>query len=319
MDEIKTVSIVVPCYNEQETVELFFNEIKKVFSGEILKELRYNILYINDGSTDQTLNIMKKLKSESDIVNYISFSRNFGKEAAIYAGLEKAEGDYIALMDADLQDPPGMLEDMYLAIKNEGYDCVATKRFSRKGEPLIRSYFAGIFYRLINLISKTEVVNGARDFRLMTKQMVDSILSLREYNRFSKGLFGWVGYDVKWLAYENVERAAGQTKWSFWGLFIYALDGILAFSVVPLALSSFLGVFISFVSVLVIIAIGLRTIFLGDPVSGWPSMASLVSFIGGLQLLSLGIIGQYLAKIYMETKNRPIYIIKETSLKNMDK
>jgi glycosyltransferase involved in cell wall biosynthesis len=315
MEDRKNLTIVVPCYNEQESIGHFYNEIKRISKIGLLQEININILFVNDGSKDNTLSIIKEMALDYENISYISFSRNFGKESAIYAGLENAKGDYFALMDVDLQDPPGLLEEMYLAIKNEGYDCVATRRFSRKGEPLIRSYFAKQFYKIINLISKTEVVDGARDFRIFTKQYVQALLTIKEYNRFSKGLFSWVGFKVKWLAYENIERVAGRTKWSFWSLFLYSIDGILAFSIVPLALASLLGVFIFFISLLGIIAIAMRTLFFGDPVSGWPSLATIVSFIGGLQLLCLGIIGQYLAKTYLETKNRPLYIIKESKLK----
>lgn len=312
MKDIKTLTIVVPCYNEEESIGLFYDEILKISKVDTFKELSIQVIFVNDGSTDNTLKVLKNLGSSFENVSYISFSRNFGKEAAIYAGFENSKGDFIALMDADLQDPPALLEEMYLLIKNEEYDCVATKRISRKGEPIIRSYFAKIFYKIMNSISKTEIVDGARDFRLMTRQMAESILSLGEYNRFSKGIFSWVGYKVKWLSYENIERVAGTTKWSFWSLFLYSMDGILAFSVVPLAISSILGVIISIISLLGIIIVVVRTLVFGDPVSGWPSLAVIVSFIGGLQLLCLGIIGQYLSKTYLETKKRPIYIIKES-------
>ena len=312
MKDIKTLTIVVPCYNEEESIGLFYDEILKISKVDTFKELSIQVIFVNDGSTDNTLKVLKNLGSSFENVSYISFSRNFGKEAAIYAGFENSKGDFIALMDADLQDPPAMLEEMYLLIKNEEYDCVATKRISRKGEPIIRSYFAKIFYKIMNSISKTEIVEGARDFRLMTRQMAESILSLGEYNRFSKGIFSWVGYKVKWLSYENIERVSGTTKWSFWSLFLYSMDGILAFSVVPLAISSILGVIISIISLLGIIIVVVRTLVFGDPVSGWPSLAVIVSFIGGLHLLCLGIIGQYLSKTYLETKKRPIYIIKES-------
>ncbi len=289
---------------------------KKVSQNSgLLKEVNIKIGFVDDGSTDDTLTIIKEMASTSDDISYISFSRNFGKEAAIYAGLEKFKGDYVAIMDADLQDPPDLLKDMYLSIKNLGYDCVAARRVSRKGEPLLRSYFARKFYQIINLISKIEFVDGARDFRLMTRQMVEAILSLKEYNRFSKGLFNWVGFNVKWVTYENIERVKGHTKWSFWSLFLYSIDGIVGFSVLPLALSSFIGVCISGISFLGMIVIIVRKLFWGDPVSGWPSMMSIFSFIGGMQLLCLGIIGQYLAKTYLETKNRPLYLIKEFNLK----
>ena len=310
----KKLTIIVPCYNEQESIRLFYDEVKKNSMVGALQEVIINILFINDGSTDNTLEIIKEMAYKYKNISYISFSRNFGKESAIYAGLENSIGDYCAIMDADLQDPPCLLEEMYLSIKNDEYDCVATRRISRKGEPIIRSYFAKKFYTIINKISKIEIVDGARDFRLMTRQMVDAILSLKEYSRFSKGLFSWVGFKVKWLAYENIERVTGQSKWSFWKLLLYSMEGILAFSVVPLSLASLLGVLISFVALLGIISIFLRTIILGDPVPGWPSIAVIVSFIGGLQLFCIGIIGQYLSKTYLETKKRPIYIVKELKL-----
>ncbi len=312
----KILTIIVPCYNEQESVRLFYAEIEKISKSKVLQELDIHLLFIDDGSSDSTIEILKEIAYKSNNVGYISFSRNFGKEAAIYAGLENSTGDYCALMDADLQDPPGLLEGMYLSIKNEGYDCVATRRVSRKGEPFFRSFFAKRFYKIINLISNTEIVDGARDFRLMTRQMVDAITSLREYHRFSKGLFSWVGFKVKYISYENIERVAGKTKWSFWGLFLYSIDGILAFSTIPLAFVSLVGVIVSFVSILAIIFIAVRKILFGDPVAGWASLATIISFIGGLQLFCLGIIGQYLSKTYMETKKRPIYIIKESDFKN---
>ncbi len=315
MQSTQSLTIVIPCFNEQETIRLLHDNISELSHAAPFSEVAIDVLFVNDGSTDRTLGIMKEIAAAHDNVRFISFSRNFGKEAAIYAGLERSRGDFVAVMDADMQDTPGLLAEMYLSIKNEGYDCVATKRCSRTGEPRLRSYFANKFYTIINSISKTEIVPGARDYRLMTRQMVDAIVSLKEYNRFSKGLFSWVGFNVKWLAYENVARAAGRSKWSFWSLFVYSIDGIIGYSAVPLAISSLLGVLISFMSLLAIIAIAVRTIFFGDPVAGWPSLATIVSFIGGLQLLCLGIIGQYLAKTYLETKNRPIYIIKESNLR----
>ena len=244
-------------------------------------------------------------------MHYLSFSRNFGKEAAIYAGLQHAKGDFVVLMDADLQDPPALLDEMYTAITEEGYDSVATRRVSRKGEPPIRSFFARMFYKLINKISKADIVDGARDYRLMTRQMVDAILSMSEYNRFSKGIFGWVGFRTKWLAYENVERVAGETKWSFWKLFLYSMEGIIAFSTTPLALASVFGFLLCLVAVVAVLFIIVRTLVWGDPVSGWPSLVCIITFIGGIQLFCMGILGQYLAKTYLETKKRPIYILRE--------
>ena len=306
---MKKISLVVPCYNEEETVNLFYDEIQKIKSD--FKGVSFEMLFVNDGSSDKTLEILRKLSSKDD-VRYISFSRNFGKEAAMYAGLEAATGDYVAIMDADLQDPPALLHEMYEILESGEYDSVATRRVSRKGEPIIRSFFARLYYKIINKISKTEIVDGARDFRLMTRQMVNSVLSLKEYNRFSKGIFSWVGYRTKWLEYENTPRVAGETKWSFWKLFLYSLDSIVAFSTVPLSIASVMGILFCFVAFLIIIFIIVRTIMFGDPTSGWPSMVCIMFFIGGVQLLCVGIMGQYLSKAYLEVKRRPIYIISET-------
>ena len=306
---MKKISLVVPCYNEEETVNLFYDEIQKIKSD--FKGVSFEMIFVNDGSSDKTLEILRKLSSKDD-VRYISFSRNFGKEAAMYAGLEAATGDYVAIMDADLQDPPALLHEMYEILESGEYDSVATRRVSRKGEPIIRSFFARLYYKIINKISKTEIVDGARDFRLMTRQMVNSVLSLKEYNRFSKGIFSWVGYRTKWLEYENTPRVAGETKWSFWKLFLYSLDSIVAFSTVPLSIASVMGILFCFVAFLIIIFIIVRTIMFGDPTSGWPSMVCIMFFIGGVQLLCVGIMGQYLTKAYLEVKRRPIYIISET-------
>ena len=306
---MKKISLVVPCYNEEETVNLFYDEIQKIKSD--FKGVSFEMLFVNDGSSDKTLEILRKLSSKDD-VRYISFSRNFGKEAAMYAGLEAATGDYVAIMDADLQDPPALLHEMYEILESGEYDSVATRRVTRKGEPIIRSFFARLYYKIINKISKTEIVDGARDFRLMTRQMVNSVLSLKEYNRFSKGIFSWVGYRTKWLEYENTPRVAGETKWSFWKLFLYSLDSIVAFSTVPLSIASVMGILFCFVAFLIIIFIIVRTIMFGDPTSGWPSMVCIMFFIGGVQLLCVGIMGQYLSKAYLEVKRRPIYIISET-------
>lgn len=311
---MEKISVVVPCYNEEEALEYFYKEICNVANE--MNQFSFEFIFVNDGSKDRTLERLKELHKHDKRVRYISFSRNFGKEAAMFAGFENAEGDYITIMDADLQDPPHMLVDMMKAIKEEGYDCVATRRTTRKGEPPIRSFFARSFYRLINRISKTEVVDGARDFRLMTRQMVDAILSLSENNRFSKGIFGWVGFETKWLEYENVERVAGETKWSFWKLFLYSIDGIVAFSTVPLAIASVVGFILCLVSVIAIGVIITKTILWGDPVSGWPSLACIIFFVGGIQLFSIGIVGQYLSKTYLETKRRPIYIMKESEKTN---
>ncbi len=308
---MKKISVIVSCYNEQEAIPYFYEEIIK--TAKEMDYVDFEFLFVNDGSKDNTLNILKELAKKDKRVRYISFSRNFGKEAAMLAGLENARGDYITLMDADLQDPPAMLPEMYRLITEEGYDQVGTRRVTRKGEPPIRSFFARCFYKLINKMSKVEMVDGARDYRLMTRQVVDSIISLKEYNRYSKGLFSFVGYDTKWLEYENVNRVAGETKWSFWKLFKYAIEGIVAFTTVPLTLSSVFGIIFCLLSIIGIIFIVVRTLAFGDPVSGWPSLVCIILLLSGIQLLSLGIIGQYLAKAYLETKHRPIYIVKETS------
>lgn len=307
---MEKISVIVPCYNEQESMPLFYEEICKV--AESFKHVDFEFIFVNDGSRDRTLSIARDLSKNDKRVRYISFSRNFGKEAAILAGLEYSVGDYVAIMDADLQDPPSLLLDMYAGIKNEGYDCVATRRVSRKGEPPIRSFFAKCYYKLINKISKTEIVDGARDYRLMSRQMVDSILELKEYNRFSKGIFSWVGYETKWLEYKNVERVAGTTKWSFWKLFLYSLESIVAFSTVPLAIASIMGLLFFLVSVIMIIFIIVKTLTIGDPVAGWPSLVCIIFFVSGVQLFSIGVIGQYLSKLYLEVKRRPVYIVKET-------
>ena len=307
----KLLSVIVSCYNEEETVPLFYEEINKI--SKKMDYLDFEFIFVNDGSKDKTLDILKKLHKKDKRVKYYSFSRNFGKEAAMYAGLCSSNGDYVTLMDADLQDPPSMLEEMYNYIVKDGYDCVGTRRVTRKGEPPIRSFFARIFYKLINKMSKIEMVDGARDYRLMTRQMVNSIIDMKEYNRYSKGLFSFVGYNTKWLEYENVERVAGETKWSFWKLFIYAIDGICAFSTVPLVASAVIGVVFCIISFIMILVIIIKTLAFGDPVSGWPSMVCIMFMISGIQLLVMGIMGEYLAKTYLETKGRPIYIIKESS------
>lgn len=304
------ISVIVSCYNEEESIPYFYEEITKI--SKQMSHLDFEYLFINDGSKDKTLEILKNLSTKDKKVRFVSFSRNFGKEAAMYAGLNYATGDYITLMDADLQDPPSMLPEMYRLIKEEKYDSVGTRRVTRKGEPPIRSFFARTFYKIINKMSKVEMVDGARDYRLMTRQVVNSIIELKEYNRYSKGLFSFVGYETKWLEYENVERVAGETKWSFWKLFKYALEGIVAFTTAPLAIASILGVVICLIAFIAIIVIITKTILYGDPVGGWPSMMCIILFTSGIQLLCMGIIGQYLAKTYLETKQRPIYIVKET-------
>ena len=304
------ISVVVPCYNEQESILLFYEEINKV-SEEMEQEFEF--IFVNDGSSDHTLDCMKALSEKDARVKYVSFSRNFGKEAAIHAGFSRAEGDYIVMMDADLQDPPSLLPEM-LSYMEQGYDSVATRRVTRKGEPPIRSFFARMFYKIINKISNVDIVDGARDYRLMTAQMKDAILAMPEYNRFSKGIFGWVGFRTKWLEYENVERVAGETKWNFWKLFLYSIEGIIAFSTAPLVLSSVFGMLFCILSFALIVFIIVRTILFGDPVAGWPSLVCIMFFIGGIQLFCHGITGQYLSKTYLETKNRPKYIIKDTNM-----
>lgn len=306
------ITAVVPCYNEQEALGLFYEELNRVTAE--MRDCEFEILFVNDGSKDRTLELMKKLAEKDGRVKYISFSRNFGKEAAIYAGLEHASGDLVAIMDADLQDPPRLLPEMYRAVTEEGYDSVATRRVTRKGEPPIRSFFARMFYRLMNKMCKTEVVDGARDFRLMTRPFVDSLLSMKEYNRFSKGLFGWVGFRTKWIEFENVERVAGETKWSFWKLLLYAIDGMVAFSTMPLSVAALIGILMCVIAAISIIFIIVRQLCFGGSAFGWPSMVCIMIFIGGVQLLCMGIMGQYLAKTYLEVKNRPIYICKETNI-----
>lgn len=304
------LSVIVPCYNEEESVALFYEEFVKndaFFQG---KNIDVELLYIDDGSKDRTVAEVKKLREKDERVHLISFSRNFGKEAAMYAGLEKSRGDYVVLMDVDLQDPPALLPEMFAHIE-EGYDSVATRRVSRKGEPPVRSFFARRFYHLMKRISKTEIMDGARDYRLMTRQMVDAILSMQEYNRFTKGIFGWVGFRTKWLEYENVERAKGETKWNFWKLLVYSIEGITAFSTVPLMFASLMGVLFCLVAFLMIVFIIVRKLIFGDPVSGWPSLVCIILMTSGVQFFCTGILGQYLAKTYMEVKRRPIYLVKE--------
>ena len=306
----KLLSIIVPCYNEEESVPLFYQEAMKQVAFFHGKDVELEFIFVDDGSKDRTVEEVKKLREKDERIHLVSFSRNFGKEAAIIAGLEKAKGDFTVLMDADLQDPPAILPEMYEYIE-QGYDSVATRRVDRKGEPPIRSFFARRFYSLMRKISKTEIVDGARDYRLMTRQVTDAILSLKEYNRFSKGIFGWVGYKTKWLEYENVQRAAGETKWNFWKLFLYSLDGIMAFSTVPLSMASFFGILFCLLAFIFMIFIFCRALIYGDPVAGWPSMVCIITFIGGVQLLCLGIMGQYMSKLYMEVKDRPKYLVKD--------
>ena len=305
------ISIVVPCYHEEESIPLFYQEMIKIVE-KMKKQVTFELIFVNDGSKDKTLEELRKLASTDKNVHYVSFSRNFGKEAAMLAGLEASTGDYVTTMDVDLQDPPYLLEEMYRLVTEEGYDCVATKSTSRNGYSFFRKFCTKWYYRIIGAISKTEMVAGARDYRLMTRQMVDAILSMKEYNRYSKGLFSFVGFDTKWIEFENQERVAGTTKWSFWKLFSYALDGITAFSTVPLVLAAIIGVLFCFIAFIMIIVIILKTLIWGDPVNGWPSLACIIFLVGGVQLFCTGIIGQYLSKTYLETKKRPVYIVKET-------
>ncbi len=312
----KTISLIVPCFNEEEALPLFYEETVKV-----LKELKedYEMILVNDGSSDRTLSVMKELAEKDKKVIYLSFSRNYGKEAAMYAGFVNATGDYVCTMDADMQDPPGLLPQMLEILKKGEYDSVATRRVSRKGESKIRSFFARLFYRIINRISNAEIVDGARDFRLMDRKMVDAIVQMSEYNRFSKGIFGWVGFRTYWLPFENVERIAGKTSWSFWGLVKYAIDGIINFSDVPLNIATWFGIGMSFVAFIMLIFVIVRKLIYGDPVAGWASTMSVIIFIGGIQLLCLGIMGQYIGKTYLEVKNRPHYIVSETNGENITK
>ncbi len=304
------LSVVVPCYNEEENVHYFYEELMKNQGFFDEKNMDVEVIYVDDGSKDGTVTEVKKLAKMDNRIKMVSFSRNFGKEAAIYAGFQKSKGDYVVMMDADLQDPPSLLPEMFSYVE-QGYDSVATRRVSRKGEPPIRSFFARMFYKLMNKISKADIVDGARDYRLMTRQVVDSILAMGEYNRFSKGIFGWVGYETKWIEYENIERVHGETKWSFWKLFIYSIEGITAFSTVPLAIASIMGVLFCAAAFIMILFILIRSLVWTDPVGGWPSLVCIICMVSGVQLFCLGIVGQYLSKTYLEVKKRPIYLVKE--------
>ena len=310
---MEKISIIVPCFNEEKALPLFYEELNKNLK-KFPNEIDFEIIFVNDGSNDNTFKVIKDLLSRDTRIKYISFSRNFGKEAAIYAGLEKASGNYVTLMDADLQDPPSLLLQMYEAVSKENYDAVGTKRVTRKGEPIIRSFFARLFYKIINRMTSFEMVDGARDYVFMSRQVVNSIISLKEYNRYSKGLFSFVGFNVKWIEYENIKRVAGETKWSFWKLTKYALEAITAFSTAPLTFASLIGLLFCIISFLLIIAIIFKTLILGDPTSGWPSLVCIIFMVSGVQLFSLGIIGQYLSKTYLEIKQRPVYIIKDTNI-----
>ena len=307
------LTVVVPRYNEEEAIPFFYEEMLKtieVFNKDF-PSVEFEMPFIDDGSKDKTLKVLREYNEKDKRVRYVSFSRNFGKEAGIYAGLDNAKGDYVVIMDADLQDPPSLLPEMFKAVTEEGFDSAATRRVTRKGEPVIRSFFARMFYKLMARISKTEIVDGARDYRIMTRQMVDAILSMGEYNRFTKGIYGWVGFETKWFEYENVERVAGETKWSFWKLFLYSIEGVIGFSTAPLVISSFFGILCMLLAFVMIVFIIIRKLIYGDPTSGWPSLVCIIMLIGGMQLSCIGIVGEYLAKTYLETKHRPIYIAKE--------
>lgn len=308
---MKKISVVVPCYNEAEVLRIFYDEINKV--SKQMNEYDFQFIFVDDGSKDSTLDIMKDIAKTDDRVAYIALSRNFGKESAMFAGLSNAAGDYVAIMDADMQDPPDLLPEMAQALETEGFDCVATRRVDREGEPPIRSFFARMFYKIINRISDADIVDGARDYRLMKREMVDAILEINEYNRFSKGIFGWVGFKTKWLPFENRERAAGTTKWNFWKLLKYSIDGIINFSQVPLSISSWSGLFFTVIAFIMLLFVFIRKLVFGDPVSGWASLVCIILFIGGIQLFCMGIMGQYISKNYMESKRRPHYIVRETN------
>lgn len=310
------VSLIVPCYNEQESLPVFYEEMMKIVKK---MSCQYELIFINDGSKDRTLSILKEFSAENDNVTYISFSRNFGKEAAMYAGFCNADADYVAVMDADMQDPPSLLPEMIKILESGKYDSVATRRENREGEPPIRSWFARKFYQLINKISDADIVDGARDFRLMKREMVSAIVSMGEYNRFSKGIFGWIGFKTYWLPYKNVERVAGETKWNFWKLFKYAIDGIINFSEVPLSIASWSGIGMTFIAFVMMLIIIIRRVCFGDPVAGWASTMCAIIFIGAIQLFSIGIMGQYIAKTYNETKHRPHYIISESNKETVKK
>lgn len=319
---MKTISLIVPCYNEETTVPVFYQEVTSVLKS---MDCSYELIFVDDGSTDETLSVLKRLALQNEQIVYLSFSRNFGKEAAMYAGFCNAKGDYVAVMDVDLQDPPSLLPQMLDILRRGkvdgvgGYDSVATRRRSRNGEPFVRSWFARRFYQIINKISDIDIVDGARDFRLMKRSMVEAIIAMSEYNRFSKGIFGWVGFKTYWLSYDNVERIAGESKWNLWKLFKYAVEGIINFSQAPLSIASWSGIGMTICSFFLLVLIIVRRIIFGDPVAGWASTVCVIIFIGGIQLFCLGIMGQYIAKIYMETKRRPHFIIADTNMTDIEK
>ena len=307
---MQKLSIIVPCYNEEETVDLFYNEAQRALAS--IGDIDWEFIFVDDGSKDGTILALRRLAGADSHVRYLSFSRNFGKEAAMYAGLQAARGDYVSIMDVDLQDPPSMLPELLGCVRNEGYDCAAVRRVTRSGEPRIRSFFARAFYKIVNRISRTEIVDGARDYRLMSRKMVNAVLAMAEYNRFSKGIFSWVGFETKWFDYENIERVAGQTKWNFWSLFKYSIEGIVGFSTAPLVLAAGAGVLFCVAAFVGIVFVAVRALLFGDPTSGWPSMVCIMLLCSGVQLFCLGIVGEYLAKTYLEVKHRPVYIAKET-------
>lgn len=312
----KLISIVVPCYNEEPTLNILYEELNKVTAT--MSEYGFEYVFINDGSKDKTLNILKEMAQKDIRVKYVSFSRNFGKEAALLAGLKTAKGDFVATMDADMQDPPSLLPEMVSYVASGEYDNAATRRVSRKGEPIIRSFFARMFYRVMRRITDIEIMDGARDYRVMNRPMVDSIIALQEYNRFSKGIFSWVGFETKWIEFENVERSAGETKWSFWKLLRYSIEGMVSFSDAPINIASWLGLIMTGVSVIALIFLFLRALIFGDPVAGWPSLACIMTFIAGIQLFVMGMMGQYISKTYMEVKNRPHYIVKDSNVEDSE-
>ena len=307
------LTIVVPCYNEEAALPLFYKEISRTMDDfkNTDPELSFELLFIDDGSKDRTIEIIKELRVKDERVHYVSFSRNFGKEAGIYAGLENASGDYVVIMDADLQDPPSLLPEMYTAVTKEGYDTAATRRVTRQGEPPVRSFFARRFYKIMNSVTDLEIMDGARDYRIMTRTMVDAVLGMKEYNRFTKGIYSWVGFKTKWIDYENRERIAGETKWNFWKLLLYSIEGFVGFTTAPLTIAAVIGLFFTLAAFIMIVFIIVRTLIYGDPTSGWPSMICIMVFMGGVQLFCIGLVGEYLAKTYLETKKRPIYIARE--------
>lgn len=311
-DVDRDISVIVPCFNEAKSLPGFLREISDIMTE--MSELNFEILFINDGSVDDTLQILQDMKKQDHRIRYLSFSRNFGKEAAIYAGLQNARGNFVVVMDADLQDPPKLLPEMYRAVAEHGYDSAVGRRVSRKGEPLVRSFFARLFYKVIHKMSDIEIADGARDYRLMNRKFVNALLHLEEYNRFSKGLFGWVGFKNKWIEYENVECNAGETSWSFWSLFKYSIEGITAFTTVPLVFSSIVGVLLCIIAIFAVFYFILRKMLYGNPVNGWASLACIITFLGGIQLFCIGILGLYFSKMYLEIKKRPIYLIDEDSL-----